>query len=150
PVRGGWRRVRKGSKLTPITRYEKASLRVQGAAQETPSTMRAAYEDPPRVFTRIVTQVPAIRSQAAQHPDIGSTAALLTSLEPDQFARIDDQCLGQLFQYRDGGRNFGAFDGAQIAGAQPGAIGQFLLRHFASMACATHIGRHDPGQVHAR
>jgi hypothetical protein len=28
PVRGGWRRVRKGSKLTPITRYEKASPRV--------------------------------------------------------------------------------------------------------------------------
>ena len=89
---------------------------VQGAAQETPSTKPAAYEDPLRVFTHIVTQVPAIRSQAAQHPDIGSTG-LLASLQPDQFARIDAQCPGKPFQYRDRSRNFGAFDGAQITGA---------------------------------
>src|SRR5262249_32870929 len=46
PVRGGSRRVRKGSKLTPITRYEKASLRVQGVAPETQSRPRGEQSSP--------------------------------------------------------------------------------------------------------
>jgi hypothetical protein len=49
---------------------------------------------------------------------------------PDWIAWMDVQRTGKPLKHRDGRRDFGALDRSEVAGREPGAVGQFLLRQF--------------------
>jgi hypothetical protein len=65
-----------------------------------------------------------------------------------QLGRLRLQRFGYLTQHRDAGRHVGAFDRANVPGAQPGPFGQLLLRHSFRMTQPTQIDRHDLLEIH--
>ena len=66
----------------------------------------------------------------------------------NQVSRLNVERVSNPSEHGNAGGNVRTFDCADIAGAQPGAFGQFLLRHFFGMTQPTQIDRHDLLVIH--
>jgi len=67
---------------------------------------------------------------------------------PHQFLGLDPKRVRDLPQHRDTGGDFRAFNGADVARAHVGPVGQRFLRHFLHMTQPTQIDRHDLLEIH--
>jgi DNA-binding XRE family transcriptional regulator len=84
-------------------------------------------------------------------PGLRFRRPLLPSLRrrgTDKLRRFDLKRLRDLPEHRHARRDVGAFDPSDISGAQPGSLGQFLLRHSFRMTQPTQIDRHDLLEIH--
>src|SRR6185437_4877633 len=134
----------------PTVRASIATMLACWSANSTPRPS-TCWRNSPRSLRRTLSNSSGARREPQSSRNLRLDRRLFPSLRgrrPYQFSRFHLERLRDPAEHGDARRDVGALDPTDVPGAQPGPLGQFLLRHLFRMTQPTQIDRHDLLEIH--